>query len=228
MKASNKVFQILDLDRTLLDTEKLAHNLKEIINRHEPELSKAIDKEIIRHAKDHTSFFIFEYIADHVGHEKLKDYTRELNYTAPSSELLLPGAMERIEFAKSQPNWSVGILTYGSKRDQMIKLRLVDLQLERHLITEQPEKGEMIATWLQPDGTFKLPLEFGGHIVDTLTLDDDKLLSFKDLPHNVHGQWITHAFLGGANELQKLPDNIKMVRNLEDSIEYLKTKLSLT
>lgn len=228
MKTSRTVFQVLDLDRTLLDTSKLAHHLKEVVARHDPELAHDIDMQLAKHAEQRTSFFIFEYISDQIGEYRLHDYVNELNYIAPSSELLLPGALERIAFAKSQPGWSVGILTYGSKRDQMIKLKLAGLQSERHLITDIPEKGETIASWKLPDGKYKLPIEFGGHTVDTITLDDDKLVAFDNLPDDVHGQWVTHATIGGAVEMQKLPDNVRTIASLDESIRYLKTKLILS
>ncbi len=225
MKANPTVFQILDLDRTLLDSAKLGHYLKDVIARHDEKLAHAVNDEILKHLEARTSFYIFDYIAQQVGEEKLNSYVSELNYHAPASELLLPGATERIAFGKSQPGWSVGILTYGAKRDQMIKLKLAGLQMERHLITDTPIKGEILASWKLPDGKFQLPIEFGGHVVDKLTLDDDKIIAFSGLPDDVLGQWVTHAFIGGATELQHVPENVKMVTSLEASIEYLKKRL---
>jgi len=225
MKASPTVFHILDLDRTLLDTSKLAHHLKEIIARRDPELASAIGVQITQHLKDGTSFFIFQYIAEHIHHDQLERYINELNYIAPASELLLPGASERIAFAKSQPGWSMGILTYGAPRDQKIKLKLTGLQMERHIITDTPKKGSIIASWKLPNGKYKLPIEFGGHTVDQLTFDDDKFIAFKDLPGDVLGQWVTHASIGGTNDMKHLAANVRPVPNLEASIKYLKTKL---
>ena len=196
-----------------------------VIARHDESLAKRISEELIRNAKQQKSFFIFEYIAEQIGHDQLNVYVNELNYITPSSEILLPGAAERIAFAKSQPGWSVGILTYGAKRDQMIKLKLAGLQLERHLITDVTKKGELLASWKLPNGKYQLPIEFGGHTVDKLTLDDDKLISFEGIPDDVLGQWVTRASVGGSTELQKLTSNIKVVRSLEESIRYLKTKL---
>lgn len=227
MKTNPTVFHILDLDRTLLDTAKLAHYLKEIIARRDVKLSQDIDTELTKYAHEKKSFFIFEYIAERIGHEKLDSYIHELNYTAPASELLLPGACERIAYAKSQPGWSVGILTYGSPRDQKVKLKLAGLQMERCLITDNPKKGSLIASWKLANGTYKLPIEFGGHTVDALTLDDDKLIAFSDLPEDVLGQWVTHASIGGAVEMQKLPSNVRMVPSLEASVAYLRTRLTL-
>ena len=225
MKTKQTVFQILDLDRTLLDTSKLAFHLKEVIARHDETLAREISRQVTVHAEQHTSFFIFDFIAEQVGYETLDKWVSELNYIAPASELLLPGASERIAFAKSQPGWSVGILTYGAKRDQMIKLKLAGLQMERYLITDTPEKGEILASWKRPDGKYQLPIEFGGHVVDRLTLDDDKLVAFNGLPDDVLGQWVTHASIGGTTELAYLSDNVHLVHNLEESIEYLKLKL---
>jgi len=222
---SLKVFHILDLDRTLLNTSKLAHSLKQIVVQDDQELAGAIDAEIKEHFDNKTSFFIFEYIASKVGDLKFHTYIGELHKTLPKEALFLPGALERIAFAKSQPGWALGIMTYGSRRDQMIKLKLLGLHHEHLLITNTAEKGEIIATWLQPDGRFKLPIEFGGHIVDTVTLDDDKRVAFKGLPKGAYGQWISSAALGGTTDLQYFNENIRIVANLEGSVGYLKTKL---
>ncbi|MFZ1301581.1 MAG: hypothetical protein WAQ27_03320 [Candidatus Microsaccharimonas sp.] len=224
-KTNSTVFHLLDLDRTLLDTVALANYLKDIIAKRDVQLSHDIEQEILRHATARTSFFLFEYIANQVGETMFEAYIHELQATAPVEELLLPGALERIAFGKSQPGWSVGILTYGSRRDQMIKLKLVGLQHERHLVTNTAKKGELIASWQLPDGNYKLPIEFGGHIVNTVTLDDDKIIAFADLPGNALGQWVTHASIGGIIELPKIMTNVQPVANLHTSIEYLKTKL---
>lgn len=225
MKTNPTVFHILDLDRTLLDTSKLVHHLKEIIAHHDVQLSKDIGTELTSYAQQQKSFFIFEFIAKRVGYDNLNKYINELNYNVPANGLLLPGASERIAFAKSQPGWSMGILTYGSPHDQNIKLKLAGLQMERHFVTDEPRKGSLLASWKLPNGKYKLPVEFGGHTVDILTLDDDKLMAFTNLPEDVFGQWVTHASIGGAVEMQNLPDNIRAVANLEASIAYLKTKL---
>jgi hypothetical protein len=225
MKASPTVFHILDLDRTLLDTSKLAHHLKEIIAHRDPELAHDIGIEIAKHVEKGTSFFIFEFIAEHIHADQFERYINELNYIAPASELLLPGATERIAFAKSRPGWSAGILTYGASRDQKVKLKLAGLQMERYIITDTPKKGAIIASWKLPNGKYKLPIEFGGHTVDQLTFDDDKFIAFKDLPEDVLGQWVTHASIGGTNDMKYLASNVRPVPNLEASIMYLKTRL---
>ena len=225
MKTNPTVFHILDLDRTLLNTSKLASHLKEVVAKHNGQLAQDINTQLATYAQQKKSFFIFEYIAQRVGDDMLSEYVDELNYHTPASELLLPGASERIAFAKSQPGWSVGILTYGLPRDQKIKLKLSGLQMERHLIADRPNKGSILASWKLPNGKYKLPIEFGGHTVDTLTLDDDKLVAFNDLPEDVYGQWVARASIGGAVEMQKLPANVHAVPNLEASIRYLNSKL---
>jgi len=224
MKTNQKVFQVLDLDRTILDTSKLAHYLKEIIAKHDQQLAKAVDDEIKIHFTHHKSFFIFEYIAEKVGEALFRTYIDELEAAAPAKELLLPGAKERIAFAKSRNGWAMGIMTYGSKRDQMIKLKLLGLQLEHLLITDTPYKGEIIASWQLPNGMFQLPIDFGGHIVDVVTLDDDKRIAFEKLPPGAYGQWVTRATLGGLTELKHFSNNVRAVPDLNASITYLKTK----
>jgi len=226
MKPSQKVFHILDLDRTLLDTSKLSHALKEIIAKDDKSLAQNIHDEALKHAHARTSFFIFEYIAKRVGEEKLKVYLSQLHNELPAKTVFLPGAVERITFAKSKPGWGMGIMTYGSRRDQMIKLKLMGLHHERLLITNTPNKSEIIRQWKQEDGRFKLPLEFGGHTVNTLTLTDDKHVAFENLPAGIHGQWVSRAALGGVNELKYVSSNIRVYSNLERATAHLRQLLS--
>lgn len=225
MKPSQKVFHILDLDRTLLDTSKLSQTLKELIAKQDRQLAQLIHDEALRHAQARTSFFIFEYIERKIGEAAFDTLIKDLHKAVPSKNLFMPGAIKRIAYAKSKPGWGMGIMTYGSRRDQMIKLKLLGLHHEHLLITDTPEKAAIIIKWKRPDGTFKLPIDFGGHTVDILTLDDDKYIAFEQLPEGVYGQWITNAALGGTTELPHLSENMRAVSSLTGSIQYLKTKL---
>jgi hypothetical protein len=225
MKRKLAVFHIIDLDRTLIDTSKLAKHLKEIVAIDNPDLALAIENEIQKYAQLNTSFFIFEFIAKHTGYDVLDKYIDELSAVLQASELLLPGAKSRMAFSNSQPEWGMGILTYGSPHDQEIKLKLAGLDSERRMITDNPKKGAVIASWKLPDGTYELPIEFGGQIADVLIFDDDKLVAFDDLPSDVLGQWITRASVDKIDDSQSLPENIQQVADLEASVMYLKTKL---
>lgn len=225
MKTKPSVFHIIDLDRTLLDTSKLAERLRAIVAKNNADLALAIEREVEKYAQLTNSFFMFEYIAINAGHDALESYVEELNATTDVEDLLLPGAVNRMEFATSQPNWEMGILTYGSPHDQEIKLKLVGLDTKHRIITSTPKKGAIIASWKQPDGTYQLPDAFGGHTVDVLTFDDDKLVAFEDLPEDVLGQWITKSSMDSTFESDDLPGNVRAIADLESSIAYLKTKL---
>jgi hypothetical protein len=226
MTAKRSVFQILDLDRTLLDTAKLARMVQEIIAVDNPQLSDTIGEKLLLGTAQRASFFMFEYIGLQVGQPKLESYIAELANKVSNDDLLLPGARERIAFGKSQSGWDVGILTYGAIRDQTIKLQLVGLQDEKFIVTDTHQKGRLIASWKSPSGQYQLPHQFGGQAVDSITLDDDTLDSFVGLPSDASGQWITIASTDVSKAPQQLLSNVTPQDDLQASIDFLTTEFS--
>jgi hypothetical protein len=226
MTAKRSVFQILDLDRTLLDTAKLAHMVQEIVAVDNPQLSGIIGKKLTLGTAQRASFFMFEFVGQQVGQPKLELYLAELADKVSADNLLLPGARERIAFGKSQPGWDVGILTYGAPRDQLKKLQLVGLQDEKVIVTDTHQKGRFIASWKLPSGQYQLPPQFGGQVVDSVTLDDDTLDSFVGLPSDARGQWITIASTDVTTAPQQLLGNVTPQADLQASIAFLTTEFS--
>ncbi len=139
---------------------------------------------------------------------------------------LLPGAQERLVFAETisslSPAW--GILTYGDKIDQILKMRIVGLEDAPIYITNTPNKSEVLHTWKNPKGAFQLPLSYGGQVVDMLTLEDDKLRAFYNLPSGVTGLWVATPGKAGHSEADVSTRDIIPVATLFESIEHLKRR----
>jgi hypothetical protein len=227
MTAKQTGFQILDLDRTLLDTAKLARMVQKIVAVDDPQLADIIGQKLSLGTAQRASFFMFEFIGQHAGQAKLESYLAELTNTVCADDLLLPGALERIAFGKRQPGWDVGILTYGAPRDQLKKLQLVGLQHEKIIVTDTHQKGRLIASWKLPSGKYQLPPQFGGNVVDYITLDDDTIDSFTGLPSDASGQWITIASTDVTAAPQQLLSTVTPQADLQASIAFLTTKYFL-
>ena len=189
---TNKLFQVIDFDRVLFDTKKFAKTLTDTLADTDPKLADALLQSFNESYAQGVTFFLLRYLRDVLG-DQFEDFVATAVSRAGGAEVFLcPGAKERIALADSlttvRPSW--GILTYGDGIDQMMKIKLVGLDSAPVLITTTPNKAEVMATWQQANGTFLLPEEFGGTAVDTLTLEDDKLRAFQNLPENVHGIWV--------------------------------------
>lgn len=133
---------------------------------------------------------------------------------------LRPGAKERLAFADTVTDArpSAGILTYGDEIDQRMKLEIAGLADVPMILSPTPNKSEVLRLWQQSDSAFQLPLEFGAQIVTAITLEDDKLRAFDDMPSGVIGIWVN------ATNTHETPVHLVRVNNLLESIEYLKNQ----
>ena len=77
----------------------------------------------------------------------------------------------------------------------LVQLALPDLGRKQRVadvscvVTGTPEKGVVIESWRQEDGTFRLPEVFSMPrlVVRDIVLVDDKATAFQNLPKNVRG-----------------------------------------
>lgn len=191
-----KIFQLIDLDRTLFDTSKFAKALTDEVNKTHPGLGAQLDEQFEEAYTREETFFLLRYLRQEMGDQNFEMLVNQVVMQQPEggAAFKLPGFDERLELANGlsshTPGW--GILTYGDYIDQVMKMRLVGLEDATMYCTPTPNKGEIIAGWRQADGRFRLPEEYGGDLVDNLTLEDDKHRAFLDLPEGVRGVWLTH------------------------------------
>ncbi len=224
---SSSLFQLIDLDRTLFDTSAFVKALTDEIDRIEPGMGTELDARFEEAYKKEVTFFVLRHLRKEKGDAWLEDLVARVVAERGAESFMLPGARERLLFADTyagnQPAW--GILTYGDEVDQRMKLRIAGLESAPLLITDTPDKGSIIASWLQPNGTFKLPDSFGGALVEHLTFEDDKLRAFQSLPVGVTALWVTNAQQDFAKGVV-IPEEIIPVDNLIQSIDYIKENFS--
>lgn len=223
---TKRVFQAIDLDRTLFNTSVLEEKLQQTARQFDEGLATALQQESEAHVARGESFHAFRYLKEQLG-DQYEAYLELLKASSSPDALLMPGAAERLQYALSREEWAGGIVTYGDPEGQRLKLQLSGLAEYPHLITDKTEKGSLLASWRQPDGTYLLPPELGEYIVDTVTLDDDKLTAFVQYPDNAYGVWITQR--ADAPELlpASLKDRVAIAPTLFESMERLEAFLSL-
>lgn len=222
-----RVFQLIDLDRTLFDTSKFTKAIADEVNSIQPGLGIELDMRFEAAYKKEETFFLLRYLRNEYGDAWFENLVNIVAEKHSAEAFLIDGARERIEFAETlspiKPAWA--LLTYGDEIDQLMKMRLIGLESVPVAFTPNPEKGEIMQAWKQVDGTFKLPDYLGGRTVDKLIFEDDKLRAFYDIPENVMGIWVSAPGKEGHAGGVELPEHIYASQNLYESIEIIKKHL---
>ena len=211
-------FYIIDLDRTLFDTEKNADFFAQAVRQHSEETADNLLKKVEAFALLGESFGMRQFVVDALGEEKTAEIEKSYLQIASHEDLFNPGAEKFLKVLLSKPGINFGILTYGSTPGQSLKLKAGKLAEVPHIITLEKFKGEYISSWRQPDGTFLLPEAFRtrGDVTERLVLIDDKALSFEFLPKDVQGYWYRPA--GSLYDGGEVTENVKAVESFDDII----------
>lgn len=225
---AHSIFQLIDLDRTIFDTSGFIKAITDEINLTEPGVGTELDTRYEAAYKKEETFFLLRYLREERGDEWFEELVKRVVEKIGAPALLLTGVRERLSLADAvtdyRPSW--GVMTFGDKVDQLMKLLIVGLQDAPILLTDTPDKAGLMRSWQQPDGTFQLPLEFGGGVVDYLTLEDDKLRAFVGLPEGAHGFWVTQDEEEIARqrlvELGEVATSVTIVKNLSDVAQTLR------
>lgn len=223
------LFQLIDLDRTIFSTSLFIKKICDIVDEYMPGLGNEIDKQFKDAYKREETFFALEYIRQTLGRDQYEAMVDAAMKRIDKNELLLPGAKERLALAETLSDKSpgYGILTYSLyPEDQYLKVKLAGLEHIAMYIIDSPNKAELLATWQTDDGKFQLPEAFGGGVVDELTLEDDKLRAFFNLPEKVTGVWLTQYDDADQRIAALGLKNLIAVSHLDDSSVYLQNRFN--
>lgn len=224
----SNVFQLIDFDRTLFDTTLLIELFLETIEQDDPVLSAELRQRSEEAYKEERTFLVLRFLREHKGDAWVETFMHDVVESRGIESFMLPGARERLkaadELSAARPAW--GILTYGDPADQLMKIRLAGLEEHPFHIVTVADKGGLIASWQKDDGTFQLPEEFGGGIVDQLTFEDDKLTVFQGTPLGLIGVWVTHREDARLRLVEADMPNVVIANDLYESLEYLRSRLS--
>ncbi len=222
--AKNNTFFVVDFDRTLVDSDKLLEVFVEIASRYSTISSEQVRKLDFEIKQRGDSLFLAQYVRETLNDEgrlsdweKLeKDFIREARHL----NFLLLGADEFLEWLTLN-NRDFGILTYGDPLWQKLKLSATGFNHVRHIVTEHKEKGKLIAKWLQDDGGFTVPKEYGGGTYEKLVLIDDKAVSFKDMPSIAIGYWVLASGHELPSQVGDTDHNVTRYDNLLDILKVV-------
>lgn len=220
-------FDIVDFDRTLVDSDKLLEVFMEIANDYYNIPREQIEKADRDVKLKGDSFDTASFVRDHLlavneedGVELWNKLQKQYIHECRALNMLLPGAAELLEQLAANDE-HFGILTYGNPLWQGIKLTASGFNHVPHIVMEHKEKGRFIKHWQQEDGTFKMPAEFGGIAVSRVVLIDDKAVSFAEYPEEPsEGYWVLDQSSEVLpSQMGEVPPN---VRNVKDLFEVAK------
>lgn len=178
-------FFALDFDRTLGATSTIASKFTSFIGRENEELGAIISSKQHKIESSGGSFDIVDALRHHIGTKALQAYMDTFIELQQDMSFLNEGAASLID-AIQESNHHLGILTFGGKQWQEMKLRAATLErYDRMIVAEKGKKALLIASWYDKDQEkYQLPDEFGGGLVDEVVLVDDKAIEFSGLPEN--------------------------------------------
>lgn len=230
MKSSEHLI-LLDMDRCLLDTEKVHQAFSETIQR-----AGLIDEDELATAKNDTensilnnSFDSVSFVQRRLAEKGMTDAWDELRHEFEKTanerrnnnhyHYLMLGATALIDSLQDSDR-RFGILTYGGDTWQHMKLAASGLYTLPHFITDVHEKGLLIRQWFD-DGEF--PLVFGNEPVMHVTMVDDKLKSLRGLPsQNATGVHVQTGRPHDQKVPELLPPHIISVADLIEAEKKLK------
>ena len=216
-------FYILDLDRTLFNTEKAMDVMRGVVALHNSDLASALAQRFEEYTLLGESFSVRDFIIENVGEEEMAKIEEKYHEIGLQQDLLHDGAKELIELARTKEKTDVGILTYGSPLGQAMKIHAATgLEGIPFLVTSETFKGQLIASWRQDDDLYHLPVELGGFVTKNIIFVDDKPFSFKGLPIDVIGYLVDSGYDAG---IQNIPTNVKIVQNLNEVIALEKSRV---
>jgi len=221
-KSNNNVFIALDLDRTLFNTATYADTYIDLVAQSNPDLADRTRKAQIAAESVGESFYVRRYISQNASDELVHNLDDKIVAACEGTDLLNPGASELLAYL-DQRGYNYGILTYGERTSQELKLRAGHLESIPLLVTSNPSKGLLIAGWRDQDSDeFMVPGELTGlgraALFSGVRLVDDRARSFVGLPdHNfVRGYHYqpTSTMITDLSDI--LPKNVKTIQALSE------------
>lgn len=183
---SDDTLYLLDLDRTLIDTDEFMVFTEEICSQ------IGINDSVVHQAYKQTReatipapYSPLETIKQNGG-DKLAVFIDEFLDKATPERFLYPDAARFLQALNKRPRPYI-ILTYAvDEKWQQLKLQAAGLDNVPCIVTLNPYKGRDIANWQNDDGTFKVPVE-GIESVQQLIFIDDRPRVFDDMPGSCKG-----------------------------------------
>lgn len=225
------VFYVLDLDRCLVNTEKLLALLLEIIERDAGISSEEVDIARRECERAGGTFDIVDYVMgsfDERGQDgpaRWDVIKRDFINESRRHEMLALHARELLA-ALDQRRIRYGIVTYGMDVWQLIKIAAAGLGDIPHTVTHDVVKGRLLSSWQLASGHFLIPRALSGAkglVAERVVFVDDKPISFGNIPPEVIGICaLAPGVVWNDKQLARLPSSVSVVEGMKGVIKLLK------
>ena len=192
---------LLDLDRTIFDTDRFWKNVFVAIE-------KLYGAEKVTELKNAYSESSRGNGAVRLAIKLINDDSEKILQRVKSREYFYDDAAR---FIKNREN--IFILSVGGYSTQNIKMKTIDLDLPLILV-DVPEKARLIRENFLRGAKY----EILGQKFDTIELYDDRtsnFMEFEKLP-NAHGFLVRRNKFFSSTELENLPENVKIIKDFDE------------
>lgn len=207
----NNVLYVLDLDRTLIDTDKIIKMLSMSLDRQGLDGDALIDKiEKARLSeKDIDAEKAIRLLGDKVW-ENVKEYFLK---NAKTDLLLFYDTQPFLSSLKDAELPHI-ILTFGVSRAwQHLKLISTGLEHTPTIVSDSRDKSRTINSWRNNNGVY-MPPGFPGLSANNIILIDDRPGAFVGIQENCRGYLLDRP--GKTSQDIKLPKNVQVIRRLSE------------
>ena len=154
---------LLDLDRTILNTDLYAETLDGFLMENHQELARSISEARKKVEAENNTFDNYDHIVQEIGQADADEIDEEFIAFAKSSgvgeTLYNPGFKDLLAWLKWRES-AFAIFTSGSVAGQTTKIRSMQLDQYPYSITDLKKKGDRLKEWHNnDDGTFRVPLK---------------------------------------------------------------------
>ena len=222
-------FYVIDMDRTLVNTEKLYDVLEIVLKRHTNISVDMVNDERTEIEARGESFKLINTLDRLLETHKSKVSWLEVEQAFIQEARQTKGVFEPYaqDLLKLLDDKQIpyGIITYGNEAWQLAKIEAADLGDVPHLVTRIKEKGALLAGWKEGNSFIIPPAmtrDFKPLTVDSIVFLDDKAVSFQDIPEGVRGIFVrspTRELL--PSQMGTLPSGVETVQGLNGAIELL-------
>lgn len=233
----NTTFFVLDFDRTLGNTNAL-HELFHQVIREVVDNDAMRQLDSARHAVEDKggSFDSVGYVQDILIQAGKSDSWQKIADTfvtrANGDGYLEPGAHQLIDYLDDH-GYLYGIVTFGGELWQRLKIQAVGLDAVPNMVTDTQDKGRLLNSWQQSDGSFVIPGALTLNREDThvasLMLVDDNPINFVGLHDGIEAFCIKNdSTRDWGDRGIVIPVHVQTVAGLNDVIAILQHDIDKT
>jgi len=207
---NKNILYVIDLDRTLVDVEKVMEVTEEVCDELGVDFKK-IYKDQRDLAKIGAAYSPFSYISDQ-SNVDIEQFKKRFIELSAKDKLLFSDSREFIDNLKGARR-DFMILTHGVDNDwQILKIQASNLAEVPYVIVKNRHKSRFISRWIDQDNLFNPQIDSLG-VYKKCVFVDDRKEAFIEIPSNCSGYLLDR---GGIEDDSNLPENVKTIKILSE------------